>query len=677
MRFPREISFRWLLAGIFSGLIVVSTGSVLWLASEGTGQAVRDLAQGQVDASLDSVGSRVKLYFNPANRLLKTVRGGILNGVLALDDPEVMARSFARMLRLEVDLSWFGFGYADGRTASARLDGSKIFAVSSDAGPGELEMRELLPDGNLGGVVESMPEKDFDARKRPWFQPAVDAEGVVWIPPYDFVVGGRGVAASLAVRNAGGELLGVVFADFSLDSISAFLDRVAEQTKGGTLVYLDSGELLAKSTTGVPPEVAERLGAMMKNSKQLGELQNEGQTVFDEVSHGGGSSIVAMREVDLEGGGSGVCVVVFDRKRTFGAVESQIARSSAAAAVVFALSLVLAFFTAKRLSRPLQSLTREMEKIGRFELDSVAPTASSIKEVGILSLAVEKGRNNLKSFSHYVPADIVHGLVKSGTVAARGGERREVTVLFCDIEGFTSYAEKTTPEQAVETLSGCFEVFGRAIHRSGGVIDKFLGDGLMALFNAPSHLDGHAAAACRAAVEAIGELGETGAGKSYVPRVRVGLNGGEALAGNIGTSERFSYTAIGDCVNLASRLEGMNKFYGTSVIASAAIRRAAGDGDFVWRALDRVAVVGRKEPLEIFELVGLRASVGEGKLKMVGTYVRALELYFSKKFAEACELLGEIEGVDSAARVLLARASELVAHPPTENWDGVFRADHK
>jgi hypothetical protein len=210
-----------------------------------------------------------------------------------------------------------------------------------------------------------------------------------------------------------------------------------------------------------------------------------------------------------------------------------------------------------------------------------------------------------------------------------------------------------------------------------GVIDKFLGDGLMALFNAPSQLDGHAAAACRAAVEAIGELGESGAGKSYVPRVRVGLNGGEALAGNIGTSERFSYTAIGDCVNLASRLEGMNKFYGTSVIASAAIRRAAGDADFVWRALDRVAVVGRKEPLEIFELVGLRASVGEGKLKMVGVFARALELYFAKKFAEACELLGEIEGVDSAARVLLSRARESVAHPPTENWDGVFRADHK
>jgi len=677
MKLRREVSFRWLLAGIFSGLIFVSTGSVLWLASEGTGQAVRDLAQGQVNASLDSVGAQLRLHFDPAERLLGTVRAGILSGALGLGDQEALARNFAGMLGLERGVSWMGVGYPGGGVAAARLEGGKIFAAYSAGAAEPVELRPLLPDGNLGGVSAWLPPGEFDSRKRPWFQTAVEAGGTVWNPPYDFVGGGRGVGAALAVRDAGGALLGVAFVDFTLESISAFLDRLEAQTGGGALVYLKTGELLAKSSAGVPAEVLERLGGMMADPEKTAGLEGGGQPVFDEVRHGGGSSIVAMRGVELEGGASGVCAVVFDRKKTFGAVESQVARSSAAAAVVFVLSLVLAFFTARRLSRPLQSLTREMEKIGRFELDAVAPTASSIKEVGILSRAVESGRNNLKSFSHYVPADIVHGLVESGAVAERGGERRGVSVVFCDIEGFTGYAEKTTPEQAVETLGGVFEVFGRAIHRNGGVIDKFLGDGLMALFNAPSPLEGHQAAACRAALEAVGGLGKAGR-DGYVPRVRVGLHCGEALVGNVGTSDRFSYTAIGDCVNLASRLEGMNKFYRTSVIASAAVRRAAGDAEFVWRPLDRVAVVGRKEPLEIFELAGFAGKVDAARMAVLEAYATALGRYFSGDFSGALgELQPAVAAGDPAAGVLAARAEKLAANPPGPAWDGVFRADHK
>lgn len=676
MKIRREVPFRWLLAGIFSGLIFVSTGSVLWLASEGTGRAVQDLALGQVNASLDSVGAQVQLHFNPAHRLLETVRGGILNGVEGLGDPQGLAADFARMLRLERGVSWMGLGYPDGRVAAARLDGGKIFAAYSDAASGQVVSRELMPDGSLGVVAAAVPGGGFDSRKRPWFQAAAAAEGFAWRGPYDFVDGGRGISASLAVRDPGGKLLGVAFVDFTLGSISAFLDRLAAQTKGGTLVYLVRGVLLAKSSTGVPPEVVERVGKLVAAPEGLGGMEGGGQAVFDEVAHAGGSSIVAMRLVGLEGGGSGVCAVVFDRKRTFGAVESQVARSSAAAAVVFVLSLVLAFFLAKRISRPLQSLTREMEKIGRFELDAVAPTASHIQEVGILSRAVENGRNSLKSFSHYVPADIVHGLVESGAVAERGGERREASVLFCDIEGFTGYAEKTTPEQAVETLGGVFEVFGRAIHRNGGVIDKFLGDGLMALFNAPTRMEGHQAAACRAALDAIGGLGKAGGG--YAPRVRVGLHCGEALVGNVGTSERFSYTAIGDCVNLASRLEGMNKFYRTAVIASAAVRRASGDAEFVWRPLDRVAVVGRKEPLEIFELAGFAGKVDAARMAVLEAYATALGRFFSGDFAGALgELQPAVAAGDPAAEVLAARAEKLAANPPGPAWDGVFRADHK
>ncbi len=199
---------------------------------------------------------------------------------------------------------------------------------------------------------------------------------------------------------------------------------------------------------------------------------------------------------------------------------------------------------------------------------------------------------------------------------------------------------------------------------------------MMALFNAPSPLEGHQAAACRAALEAVGGLGKAGGG--YVPRVRVGLHCGEALVGNVGTSDRFSYTAIGDCVNLASRLEGMNKFYRTSVIASAAVRRAAGDAEFVWRPLDRVAVVGRKEPLEIFELAGFAGKVDAARMAALEAYGAALGRFFSGDFAGALrKLQPAVAAGDPAAEVLAARAEKLAANPPGPAWDGVFRADHK
>jgi adenylate cyclase len=676
MRLRREIPFRWLLAGIFLGLMLVSTGAVSWFAYSGTNTAVRDLALGQVNASLDSVSAQTQLHFNPANRLLEMAADSLRNGMISTADPTALADVFARMLRLERGIDWIGFGYPDGRVATARSSGGKIYVCVSNVADGKMEMRGFGADGKPGALVESEPLQWFDARRRPWFSAAVDAPGVAWAGPYDFALDGRGISASLALRDASGGLEGVLFLDFTLGSITDFLDRLAGQTQSGTMVFLKDGVLLAESATGVDDEVRARVSGLLADAQQRELLEREGQVVFDEAGEGAASSIVALRVTPLEGGYECISAVAFNRQKTFGAVETVLFQTALAAAVVFSLSLGLAFFTAHALSKPLDGVTREIERIGNFDLESVRPTDSSILEIGILSRAVVAMRDGLKSFAHYVPSDIVRDLVKSRTLAQRGGERREVSIMFFDIEGFTSYAEKTTPEQAVGTLSACFDVFGRSIHRCGGVIDKFLGDGLMALFNAPSRIEGHAAAACRAALEALGGLNK-GVEGHYVPRVRVGLHTGEALVGNVGTAERFSYTAIGDCVNLASRLEGLNKVYGTAVMASDAVRQAAGDGEFVWRALDRVAVVGRKEPLEVFELVGLCGQVDAERAKRIAVYEAALQFYFEGRFAEACAALNEITAEDSAARVMASRASELATHPPVGSWDGVFRATLK
>ncbi len=151
---------------------------------------------------------------------------------------------------------------------------------------------------------------------------------------------------------------------------------------------------------------------------------------------------------------------------------------------------------ARRIARPLRAVTEGVRRIGRFELQEADFPRSHIHEVEVLSSSVQRMRHSLQSFAQYVPVDVVRDLIRAGGVAGLGGNRRIVTVMFCDLQGFTSYAEKVSPETAVDTLTAYFEVFVRAIDKQGGVVDKFLGDGLMALFNAPSTLPAHAAAAC-------------------------------------------------------------------------------------------------------------------------------------------------------------------------------------
>jgi adenylate cyclase len=266
-------------------------------------------------------------------------------------------------------------------------------------------------------------------------------------------------------------------------------------------------------------------------------------------------------------------------------------------------------------------------------------------------------RTGLASFSHYVPVDLVRDLVRSGGVAALGGERREISLMFCDLAGFTGYAEKTSPEAAVETLTSYFESYGLAIEHSGGVIDKFLGDGIMALFNAPKKLSDPASAACRAALRGTAHfagcpLQKHGA-TAFV--ARVGLHTGEVLVGNVGTANRFTYTAIGDAVNLCSRLEGLNKTYGTRILASSALRKQAGEEEFLWRRLDRVSVVGRTEPLDIDELMGFRDQATPASLHLAKTYSLAFDAFLTQNWDVAASLLGTIPEGDLPAQLLLQR----------------------
>jgi len=284
-------------------------------------------------------------------------------------------------------------------------------------------------------------------------------------------------------------------------------------------------------------------------------------------------------------------------------------------------------------------------------------------------------KSGLRSFIKYVPDELVRRLLSSGKEAVLGGEIRRLTIFFSDIEGFTSHSEQVPPDVLVHELATYFEILSGRLREHSGTIDKFIGDGLLGFFNAPEKVSHHENLACRAALIGLEELALRQQDGHTVPfRTRVGLHCGDVLVGNIGTPERFAYTVLGDVVNVASRLENLNKVYGTQVLASGEVWEHAGN-DFEWRQLDRVSVVGRKGGMDICELMGLRNAVDEGRLNNRKLYEEALEHYFARSFREARRLFGQVAGncpSDKAAVLMMTRCDHMLSLELPHDWDGVF-----
>ncbi len=292
-----------------------------------------------------------------------------------------------------------------------------------------------------------------------------------------------------------------------------------------------------------------------------------------------------------------------------------------------------------------------------------------------------KSRFYRKAFSTYVPPQVVEEIVREPERLSLGGEKREITVLFADIRDFTTLAESMEPERLVTLLHEYLTPLTEILFRERGTLDKYIGDAIMAIFNAPHRLDDHAHRACRVAIEMRGKISELGreCQRQGCPSLNmgVGINTGEAVVGNMGTELRFDYTAIGDTVNLASRLEGMNRLYGTGIIVSQATFERTEDG-FLFRELDLVRVKGKKRPVRIYELVGHKdEALMEG---LVRPFEDGLRLYRLSRFAEAKGLFQAILErfpEDGPSLLYVRRCEEFAESPPPEGWDGVYRAGEK
>lgn len=297
-------------------------------------------------------------------------------------------------------------------------------------------------------------------------------------------------------------------------------------------------------------------------------------------------------------------------------------------------------------------------------------------------LSEQKEKRMIKgAFSHYVPKKVVGELLKNPQMLKLGGERRFLTVLFSDIQGFTSVSEKMEPEILVNFLNEYLTELTNIVLKYDGIIDKYEGDAIMAEFGAPIYLDDHAVKGCYAALEMQERLAElrrkwVGEGLPEI-HTRIGLNTGTVALGNFGSLEVFDYTVLGDEVNLGARLESANKRYRTYLMISENTFREAKDFIIV-RQLDIIRVMGKTEGVKVYELLGRKdgnSSIFMKDKELLKHYNKGIELYFKKEWDKAQQCFKkalEIDPKDGPSEVYYKRCAEYIVNPPPDDWDGVY-----
>jgi adenylate cyclase len=300
---------------------------------------------------------------------------------------------------------------------------------------------------------------------------------------------------------------------------------------------------------------------------------------------------------------------------------------------------------------------------------------------GYRFLIADKDRRFLrKSFALYLAPAVIERMMTSNKPPTLGGEMRNVSVFFSDVAGFTSISEKLAPADLVALMNEYLSAMTDVIQEHGGFVDKYIGDAIVAIFGAPLDDPDHASNAVRAALRCRERLGEL---NRHLPALqqrdmaqRIGLNSGDALVGNIGSRQRFNYTVMGDTVNLASRLEGANKYFGTSILVSETTYNLART-TCAWREIDLIRVVGRAEPVRIYEPLAPQGQETELQIMHAADYARALARWRSREFAACVKALSVSAVSDPPSWLLHERAQQLIANPPGSAWDGITALETK
>ena len=652
--------------------------------------AVDELMQDRCAEISRRVDQHVQGLLGKAHLAISVQQDAFEEGLLSQENLEMVQKFQLRQLYRYDYLASIGVGFPDGSFVGVQRDEEEFLLLSCDKEAG------TLIETPVGGG-ETRVTGGFDPRKRPWYEKAIASEGKAWSEVYTFF--GEpirlGLTAVEPYRNATGEVIRVMMSDLILGPVDEFL-RQMDLPSGGRICILErSGDGLLVATSGSDspietsggsverlraPEVKDPLirSAVIELTRTHGipsKWPTEGAIKVEEED-----LFVYLKEIRKPGSLDWLTVVVIPRANLMAGVEEGTRWTALIFLGLILLTAPLMIRTARGITRPIEEISDQLEQVARFDLEVEDPKPSRLSELRRMQKTMSSMKSALNSFEKYVPSRVVRQLVREKRVAEPGMEPATGCVFFSDVKNFTTIAETLEPNRLMEVGGEYLEEMTRIVQERNGILDKYIGDALMAFWIA--ELDGKrvTSAACDAALASQAKLVELRAlwKKRDLPQLesRIGLHTGPVLVGNIGSSRRLNYTVLGDTVNLASRLEGLNRVYGTHVIVSEQIMNIV-QGEFHCRPIDQVSVKGKRRGGKIYELVGHVDDITEEDRKLCLLQGKALELFYSGKFLEArraFDSLLSIHPEDLSLQVLLNRSVLFESDPPPD-WHGVTPMD--
>ena len=723
-------SFRPTLAQTFLAAnvcLAALLGALIYGLSRASEQAVLATSEQLRRATSQLIVERVQAYFDVAERLVTSVESQMRLGLAdprdpraveavlfraGIDLPALAGSSFtvARSLgwdddgtmRLAPDDHWQMAVYREGTDIGGALDTGWVRARAGGY------VREVWRRERGAGLHDTVFDKGathevqdpttsltfVTPASRPHFGSGVTLwsdlsflEADAQLPePQRRVV----INALRALRDRTGGFAGVLRLGLRTETIDRIVHEEGERARPNRIVLCDeAGRLVSRlsptdplveeegSLRVVPPHLPEEIALALRDDslRQVSEDHPESHGRF---SAGGRPFLASYSTLPRSQGWRVVVVVAEDELPGWAEMAHRRRVVLGFVLLVSAIILVGGILTLRTVRHGIGQVAGSSKRLREFDFTAGRPS-TFFRDIQEALQGLELAKTAMRAMSKYVPVDLVRHLYQTGKEPELGGELMPVSLLFSDIKGFTTLAERLPPNELARLLGRYFEVMSAAVQKCGGTIDKYIGDAIMAIWNAPSPTVDHARRACEAtlAAQAAGEaLFASPEWEGRPPLVtRFGLHTGEVLVGHFGAPDRLSYTCLGDGVNLAARLEGLNKQYGTTLLASDAVREAVGAA-FEFRFLDVVAVSGKGQAVRVYELLGPAGASGP-RVERARAYEAALALYLGRDFVRALAAFEAIAAEDPPAAVLASRCRGYLEEPPPPEWDGTYVAKTK
>src|SRR5450631_1613709 len=484
---------------------------------------------------------------------------------------------------------------------------------------GDLPLRRIFQDKQGNDIDEiDLWKYGYDARQRSWYRATMQADRPYVSEPYlSFSIGAPVITVSAPLR---GKVPGVLAADLKLDTFSEFVQAQRPGQHGTVVIFDQAGSIIAHpefadfvaSAMTHPdrsqlPSIDEIKSGMMASvlRRSYNRDNNEG-SIQDETT--GQGHLFRLTTFALGDRYHGSMLLLAAQDDFVQNVRRLQFNGLVLAIIVGAAFLPIVWMFGSRMSLSLQDLTAHARQLQTLAEPELVPVTSYIREIHELGSTMNLAQRAIWSFAHFVPKEIVRGLIDNSISTKLGGVKQDITLVFTDVQGFTTIAESADPDVLMHQTSRYFSVLTATFLAEGGTVDKFIGDAVMVFWNAPNPQADHVARACRAvlAAKAAGEhLNAEFEASGLKPFItRFGIHVGEAVVGNVGSTERMNYTALGNTVNLAARLEGLNKEFGTTILVSEDVYRQVKDL-FKFKVLDAVVAKGMTKETRVFELTGV------------------------------------------------------------------------